>query len=263
MAQDSRLKEIPTIVLTGKSDAGTIRSCHDHCAYYVLKSPRIWDRIEPLLETLVPTERRAAPSEYLSPPCKETEEFTMNPEHRSARLDSILEALEEKVRRQVDQETPPGEAAPAPADAETPDNELPWILCIEDDQDFSRAMKMRLEARGIVVVRAFHGIDGYRLAFTHPAKAILLDYNLPGGQGDYVLRRLKENPLTADIPVIVITGRKDHSIARTMYNLGAAAYLTKPLIFDELLRELSKHIGLLPDAFLSLEDARQCAMIID
>ncbi len=262
MAADLRLAEIPVIVLTGKSDAGTIRRCHDHCAYYVLKSPQIWDRVEPLLRTL--TMSRGLPPEpnpILSSPWK-TEEFTMHPDHRTDRLNAILEALEEKVRQQA------AEDESAPADAKTPlepesTGELPWILCIEDDQDFSRAMKMRLEARGIVVVRAFHGIDGYRLAFTHPAKAILLDYNLPGGQGDYVLRRLKENPLTADIPVIVITGRKDHSVARTMYNLGAAAYLTKPVIFDELLAELSKHVELLSSDYLTLDSARESALIID
>jgi DNA-binding response OmpR family regulator len=127
--------------------------------------------------------------------------------------------------------------------------EPPWVLCIEDDSDFSLALKLRLEAHGIAVVRAFDGRAGYRAAFTHPASAILLDYNLPLGQGDYVLRRLKENPVTADVPVIVLTGIRSAATRRQMLALGADAYLTKPLDFDELVDALAEHVEVLPREF--------------
>ena len=129
---------------------------------------------------------------------------------------------------------------------ERPDASPPCVLCIEDDADFSRALKLRLEAHGVAVVRAFEGMKGYRTAFTHPADAIILDFRLPNGQGDYILRRLKDNPVTEDIPVIVLTGVKDRALERTMYNLGAADYLTKPLDFDSLLDVLSRYIDVLP-----------------
>ena len=127
--------------------------------------------------------------------------------------------------------------------------EPPWVLCIEDDSDFSLALKLRLEAHGIAVVRAFDGRAGYRAAFTHPASAILLDYNLPQGQGDYVLRRLKENPVTADVPVIVLTGIRSAATRRQMLALGADAYLTKPLDFEELVDTLAEHVDVLPREF--------------
>jgi response regulator RpfG family c-di-GMP phosphodiesterase len=131
--------------------------------------------------------------------------------------------------------------------AEAPSGEPPWVLCIDDDADFSDAIKCRLESYGVAVVRASNGMEGYRLAFTNPAKAILLDYNMPNGRGDYVLGRLKENPATKDIPVIVITGVRDKWLERQMYGMGAEAFLNKPLQFDALRDELAKFIDILAE----------------
>ena len=125
---------------------------------------------------------------------------------------------------------------------------MPWVLCIEDDDDVSRSLKLRLEAHGVAVVRASSGMQGYRHAYTYPADAIILDYNLPDGRGDYLLGRLKENPLTAHIPVIVVSGVKDRSVERKLRNMGAVNYLTKPVAFKELLEELANHIDVLPAA---------------
>ncbi|MFT7639508.1 MAG: DNA-binding response OmpR family regulator [Pirellulaceae bacterium] len=126
-----------------------------------------------------------------------------------------------------------------------PDNDVPWVLHIDDDPDFSWGVKMRLEERGIVVIRAFDGMDGYRTVFQHPATAILLDIEMPNGRGDYVLRRLKENPVTAGIPVIVISGLDDEMMKRKMLNLGAYAILGKPVDYDVLLDRLADHIRLM------------------
>jgi len=135
-----------------------------------------------------------------------------------------------------------------PCGEESPTTSPPWVLCIDDDQDLSYSLKIRLEAHGVAVVRAAGGMEGYRYAFRYPADAIILDYNLPDGRGDYVLRRFKENPATKDVPVIVLTGVTDHSVERTLRNLGAAGYLTKPLVFPQLLAELRKHIDVLQHA---------------
>ena len=75
-----------------------------------------------------------------------------------------------------------------------------------------------------------------------PADAIILDFNLPNGQGDYVLKRLKKNAMTRDIPVIVLTGVKDQTLEQKMLGMGAAKFLSKPLVFDDLLEELRLHL---------------------
>jgi CheY-like chemotaxis protein len=53
LAADDRLSSIPVIMLTGQADEETIRRCHAMCAYYVLKSRDIWDRVEPILRELL------------------------------------------------------------------------------------------------------------------------------------------------------------------------------------------------------------------
>ncbi len=122
------------------------------------------------------------------------------------------------------------------------------MLCIDDDADYSRALKLRLESHGVAVVRAFDGVTGFHQAFANSASAIVLDYHLPHAQGDYVLGRLKESSLTRDIPVIIVTGVKERSLERKMMGLGAEVVLTKPLEFAVLRRELAHHIDILGSA---------------
>ncbi|MDZ4819494.1 MAG: response regulator [Planctomycetota bacterium] len=119
----------------------------------------------------------------------------------------------------------------------------PWVLCIDDDVDFANSLKLRLQQYGIEVFQAFSGMAGYRTAFVSPAKAIILDQWMPDGNGEYVLRRLKENPVTRDIPVIVLTGSRDRMLERNMYNLGAAKFFNKPVPWEELWAELKQHTG--------------------
>jgi CheY-like chemotaxis protein len=123
--------------------------------------------------------------------------------------------------------------------------ELPWILCIDDDFDFSDALKLRFDEYGVAVARAANGMDGFRMAFSTPARAILLDYQMPNGQGDYILDRLKSNPVTRDIPVYMITGYKDKMLERRVMAMGAAGYLLKPVDFELLRSELSRYISAL------------------
>src|SRR3989304_10206090 len=57
--------------------------------------------------------------------------------------------------------------------------EPPWVLCIDDDVDFSAALKCRLESHGVAVIRAYSGMEGYRLPLPRPPTANLLAYTQP------------------------------------------------------------------------------------
>lgn len=118
----------------------------------------------------------------------------------------------------------------------------PWVLAIDDDCEYVESLRHRLEAAGLSLVTASSGLEGFQMAFRHPASAILLDFNMPNGQGDYVLGRLKKNPVTMDIPVIVVTGNRDRTLERRMLNLGAAKFFSKPVEFEDLLTELRRHM---------------------
>jgi DNA-binding response OmpR family regulator len=58
LCSDDRTARIPKIILTGRSDPDTIRRCHTMCAYYVEKSPQVWDRVGPLLYEFLNTASR-------------------------------------------------------------------------------------------------------------------------------------------------------------------------------------------------------------
>ncbi|HUY89498.1 MAG TPA: response regulator [Pirellulales bacterium] len=264
LSRDANLKSIPVIVLTGRKDPETIRVCRELHAHYVQKGTDMWSRLEPLVMGLLELERAkwansevphpgsvhgaktgdSIPDddrglEQMSPPPPPASDAEAGAgSYESAgripeeHIDAILAALGVRGR-----ETSSLEAA-ASKDVR------PGVLCVDDDRDFADSLKLRLEQHGVAVVQAFAGMDGYCTAFAHPVQAIILDLQLPDGDGEYVLRRLKENPVTQNIPVIVLTGAKDRALERRMYNLGAAQFLAKPVAWDDLWHELQRHLRL-------------------
>ena len=116
------------------------------------------------------------------------------------------------------------------------------VLFIEDDPDFSLAIGMRLKHYGIDISSAFSGTEGFwKAVCEHPA-VIVSDLSMPDGDGQYLLGKVKNHPLTRDIPFIVLTGRHELGLERHLRALGAAAYLRKPLVLSELLAALRPHI---------------------
>lgn len=116
------------------------------------------------------------------------------------------------------------------------------VLLIEDDPEFSRAIELRLKHYGVRVRRASNGTEGFwRAVCEHPA-AIVSDLSMPDGNGQYVLNKVKDHPLTRDIPFIVLTGRREPGLERHLCALGAAAYLHKPLVLSDLLAALRPHL---------------------
>lgn len=114
------------------------------------------------------------------------------------------------------------------------DSYMPWVLHVDDDAEFSEILKIKLHGRGLHVVRAFNGMDGLQATFNQPAEAIVLDSEMPGGSGEFMLRRLKANPVTRSIPVIFLSGTSDPELERRVIMQGAELFYRKPPNFDEL-----------------------------
>ena len=210
---DKNLPSVPLILMTGDKNEDTIRECHQMCAYYVEKCTDIWKRLEPLIRDLFEI------------PDVMAERMSESHHHTSWNPDAVDAAQLAFAEW-----------------ANTNHSEQPCVLCIDDDQDYSRAIEYRLERFGVAVLHGYQGTEGFLNAFANRVDVVLLDYELPNGQGDYVLRRLKDNPVTSDIPVIVITGRNDRALARRMMNLGAAQFIVKPINFEILVKELRNYI---------------------
>jgi len=227
MATHQDLKSIPVIVLTGSSSEEVVRRCHELCAYYVQKAPDVWGRIEPLIEEILQSEKQS-PTALSNLPTVEAELET-----ETLGSESILDTVFAVLGVEEGESLLDGEEVVA-----APCLDEPWVLSIEDDDDVALALKLRLQEMGVKVIRASAGSEGYRKAFLNEPRAIILDYELPGGNGDYVLRRLKESPATCEIPVIVLTGRRETAIERQMRALGASEFLTKPIQWNLLRKAL-------------------------
>jgi len=231
IARDEVARRIPVIILTGRQDEDTIRRCHNLLAYYVQKCANVWSRIEPLLGELLVLAPRPACGRHSAIGCGS-----------SAADDPVSSCLETAGKRTASQEPQDQQSLEAKGYFAAAENGRPWILCVDDDAEFSNMLKLRLEEHGVNVLRAFVGTDGYRYALISEARAVILDYEMASGNGEYTLRRLKENPLTAHVPVIMLTGRRDKALERRMYNLGATRFFSKPVEWPQLWEELRGHL---------------------
>jgi len=102
------------------------------------------------------------------------------------------------------------------------------ILVIDDDGGIRRLLNRFLTREGYEVIEAAYGQAGYQMAATGKPNIILLDLMMPVVDGFEVLRKLKNNPVTRPIPVIVLTARIDAESERRCMLSGAVDYIKKP-----------------------------------
>jgi PAS domain S-box-containing protein len=104
------------------------------------------------------------------------------------------------------------------------------ILCIEDNLSNLKLLENIFTAWGrVTLFPAMQGSIGIELARQHKPDVILLDVHLPDMDGMSVLRKLKADPATAKIPVIVVSADATTSQRKRMLGSGAVAYITKPI----------------------------------
>jgi CheY-like chemotaxis protein len=110
------------------------------------------------------------------------------------------------------------------------------VLCIEDDPT-SLLLVQRVAARtpGVRLLSAQEGREGLELARRERPDLVLLDIVLPDVPGDEVLRRLRADPVTADIPVVVLSANARPERAAEVLAAGATEYVTKPLDVKQLI----------------------------
>jgi CheY-like chemotaxis protein len=117
-------------------------------------------------------------------------------------------------------------------------------LVIDDDAEGAEMLQSLLEAEDFRVIVAGTGKEGLKIARTQQLSIITLDVRLPGVNGWGFLLRLHEYSEFAAVPIVLVAGDGDVSLALTH---GAAAVLEKP-ISQEALQQALEAIGLNPDA---------------
>jgi DNA-binding response OmpR family regulator len=112
------------------------------------------------------------------------------------------------------------------------------VMVIEDEKEIRDLVRYNLERAGFRVSTASDGEAGLRDIFASRPDALVLDLMLPGRNGLEVLRELREEPLTRDLPVVVLTARGAEMDKLLGFEHGADDYLTKPFSVRELIARL-------------------------
>jgi CheY-like chemotaxis protein len=116
------------------------------------------------------------------------------------------------------------------------------ILVVEDDPSVRGLLESLLQGEGYSVTTASDGIGGLvKVAASRPA-VILLDVMMPDLGGIRVLEELQADPATADIPVLIITGKLD-AVPALAAKLGADNVIPKPFAVAQLLARVAEVTG--------------------
>lgn len=116
------------------------------------------------------------------------------------------------------------------------------VLYVEDDDDNAFMLTRRLERRGIHMRHVESGEKALIDAVWKIPDAVLLDINLPGMDGLSVLEKLRGNPLTRSVPVIVLSAHVMEDDIKRALEAGADAFVAKPIEFTRLLEALDRVI---------------------
>ncbi len=109
------------------------------------------------------------------------------------------------------------------------------IMVVDDNPDMVTIIKTILEINGYGVQSAYNGLEVFNLLQEQKSDLILLDIMMPQMDGLEVLKRLRGNPGTASIPVILLTAKALYEDVLGGYKIGADHYITKPFTKTQLL----------------------------
>ena len=112
------------------------------------------------------------------------------------------------------------------------------VLVIDDAENIVEFIKLGLKYEGFQVEAAADGPEGLAAAQRIDPDLVILDLMLPGMDGLEVCRRLRENPTTQDVPILMLTAKDEVHDRVAGLETGADDYLTKPFSFDELVARI-------------------------
>jgi len=120
--------------------------------------------------------------------------------------------------------------------------EAKTVLVVEDKASLTQMLQFLFLSKGLSVHIAYNGKEALEKAGSIIPSLILLDIMMPHMDGFDVLEKLKEEPATSNIPVIMLTARKSREDMQRAKDLGAVEYITKPFkaveVVDKVLRNL-------------------------
>ena len=206
LMRDPKIPPTPVVFCSGGNDPATLERCKEIGAHYVTKGSESWAQLRSIICHLLDLEVGGVP------------------------------AMASTAEGQFKPWTSSPEAA------------LPKVLCVDDDEDLLRVLRLRLRACGINALTASSAMQALWIAMKEMPDAVVTDYRMPEGSGEYLIGRLRAVPALKGVPVIVLTAasgglKRDFALERRFlgeYRVGA--FLSKPLVFGDLLDALARHI---------------------
>ncbi|MCX6883993.1 MAG: response regulator [Verrucomicrobia bacterium] len=117
------------------------------------------------------------------------------------------------------------------------------ILIADDEPHMLRVTELSLKKGGFDILLARNGRQAVEMASIHNPDLIVMDVVMPEMDGFEALRELKASPLTAHIPVMMLTSRGQSVIRDEAESAGAVKYVTKPFSPSQLLAEAKLAMG--------------------
>ena len=114
------------------------------------------------------------------------------------------------------------------------------ILVVDDTSDTRELYSLYLTSRGFKVPTASDGLSGIDAACRHQPDVIVMDLSMPGLDGIEATRRLKADPRTSHIPVLMLTAYPLHAVQGGALDAGGDNFLTKPCLPADLEQQVQR-----------------------
>jgi len=116
----------------------------------------------------------------------------------------------------------------------------PCIMVVDDEKDMLRLLELSLELEGYGVVKAADGISALAMLDECKPDLVILDIVMPGPDGYQVLQSIRQR---SNVPVVILTARRETTSLHKALALGADDYVTKPFRPLELMARIKAKLG--------------------
>jgi len=117
------------------------------------------------------------------------------------------------------------------------------ILIADDDPDFTRLLSLELQDHGYDVITASTGREAVDSVNQYRPDLVILDYQMPEGDGVFVMSRLRAVLETFTIPIILLTAYETRKLRREVFRLSASFVISKPYKPELLLEKIREILG--------------------
>jgi DNA-binding response OmpR family regulator len=137
------------------------------------------------------------------------------------------------------------------------------VLLIDDEKDILEMVRYTLDKEGFDAILTTDGQSGLNIATKHKPDLVVLDIMMPGLDGVEVCRRMRSNPATSAIPIIMLTARAAEADRVVGLEMGADDYITKPFSPRELVARVKAVLRRTRPAEETPQVIRQGDLVID